>query len=134
MVGGQVFNKPVLMKQANQDKWVSNYEAWQLKITRFTVRQIGGLIGWLNVLQLTNFISYLATNLVDPFLAWVTGVTQLNAYTCWYACLKCMSAHILTSCSRCSTVTVLVVKRVLRSMLATSVSLVQLLIKLMTDL
>lgn len=75
MVGGQVFNKPVLMKQANQDKWVSNYEAWQLKITRFTVRQIGGLIGWLNVLQLTNFISDLATNLVDPFLAWVTGVT-----------------------------------------------------------
>ncbi|KAA6419141.1 MAG: hypothetical protein FRX49_10881 [Trebouxia sp. A1-2] len=73
MVGGQVFNKPVLMKQANQDKWVSNYEAWQLKITRFTVRQIGGLIGWLNVLQLTNFISDLATNLVDPFLAWVTA-------------------------------------------------------------
>ncbi|KAL0025452.1 hypothetical protein WJX77_001094 [Trebouxia sp. C0004] len=60
------------MKQANQDKWVSNYEAWQLKITRFAVRQIGGLVGWLNVLRLTNFISYLATHLVDPFLAWVT--------------------------------------------------------------
>lgn len=90
MVGGQEFNKPVRMKQAHQDKWVSNYEAWQLKITRFAVRQIGGLIGWLNDFRLTNFIFNLATHLVDPFLAWVTGVTQLDAYTCSYTCLSCM--------------------------------------------
>jgi len=109
MVGGKaahVFNKPVRMKQANQDKWVSNYEAWQLKFTRSAVRQIGGLVGWLNVLRLTSFISYLATHLVDPFLAWVTGVTQLNAYT--YSHQYCWRALILTSCSGCSTLIVLV--------------------------
>lgn len=76
MVGGKA--KPVRMNQASQDEWVSNYEAWQLKITRFAVRQIGGLVGWLNILRLTSFISYLATHLVDPLLAWVTGMTQLE--------------------------------------------------------
>ncbi len=76
MAGGKA--KPVRMIQASQDKWVSSYEAWQLKVTRFAVRQIGGLGGWLNVLQLTNFISYLATHLVDPLLAWVTGMIQLG--------------------------------------------------------
>ncbi len=125
MEGGKaahVFNKPVRMNQASQDKWVSNYEAWQLKITRFAVRQIGGLVGWLNVLRLTNLISYLATHLVDPFLAWVTGVTQLDAYTCSYACFNCMHALILTSCNGCSTVTVLVANLVLCSVIATVLS------------
>ena len=75
MVGGKA--KPVRMNQASQDEWVSNYEAWQLKITRFAVRQIGGLVGWLNILRLTSFISYLATHLVDPLLAWFTVMTQL---------------------------------------------------------
>ena len=125
MVGGKAaraFNRPVRMNQASQDKWVSNYEAWQLKITRFAVRQIGGLVGWLNVLRLTSLVSYLATHLVDPFLARVTGA-QLDAYTCSYACLYCMHALILTSCSG----TVLVVKLVLCSVIATVLSLVQLL-------
>lgn len=63
-------NQSTMIRQQSQ-------EIWGLKITKSALRWIGHALGWLNVLRLTGFISYLATHLVGPFFAWITGVTHI---------------------------------------------------------
>ena len=79
----------IQMRQADQDKWVSRYEAWQLKLTRRIVRRTGALVGWLNILHFTDLVSYLASHLIDPFFAWLTG---MSSKACAITAL-CMAQH-----------------------------------------